>query len=142
MPLGAGAADVGKTDFGSTSEPDTLMVLSPPVGFALVESVTSATVNDPPGTPDDNAGQVVIPSQKSASGKRATADCERLAENRVPEGPKAAELWIPRFGECLQLERTLNYWIFNGSVRRGSFSRFAFSVINKLISSKCHGRKS
>jgi len=57
VPLGAGAADVGATDFGSTSEPDTLMVLSPPVGFALVESVTSATVNDPPSTPDDNAGQ-------------------------------------------------------------------------------------
>jgi hypothetical protein len=69
VPLGAGAADVGATDFGSTSEPDTLMVLSPPVGFALVESVTSATVNDPPSTPDDNAGQVVIPSPKSAYGK-------------------------------------------------------------------------
>ena len=35
---------------------------------------------------------------KSASGKRATADCEHLAENRVPEGPKAAELWIARLG--------------------------------------------
>lgn len=27
---------------------------------------------------------------KSASGKRATADCERLAEDREPEWPKAA----------------------------------------------------
>src|SRR6267154_1745153 len=59
VPLGAGAADVGATDFGSTSEPDTLMVLSPPVGFALVESVTSATANDPPSTPDDNAGSAI-----------------------------------------------------------------------------------
>ena len=71
VPLGAGAADVGATDFGSTSEPDTLMVLSPPVGFALVASVTSATVNDPLSTPDDNAAQMVIPGQKSASGKLA-----------------------------------------------------------------------
>jgi len=70
VPLGAGAADVGATDFARTSEPDMLMVLSPPVGFALAESVTWATVNDPPSTPDDNAGQVVIPSQKSVSGPR------------------------------------------------------------------------
>ncbi len=83
VPLGAGAADVGATDFGSTSEPDTLMVLSPPVGFALVESVTSATVNDPPSTPDDNAGQVVIPSQKSASGKASQKSvCCRLTDSQ------------------------------------------------------------
>jgi len=43
----------------------------------------------------------VIPSQKSASGKRATADCERLAEDREPEWPKAANCGIPKFGECL-----------------------------------------
>src|SRR5260370_27580849 len=86
VPLGAGAADVGATDFGSTSEPDTLMVLSPPVGFALVESVTSATVNDPPSTPDDNARQVVIPSQKSYLREGQVRNTSRLwnARNVFP----------------------------------------------------------
>jgi hypothetical protein len=96
VPLGAGAADVGANDFGSTSEPDTLMVLSPPVGFALVESVTSATVNDPPSTPDDNAGQVVIPSQKSASGKSVNG---LLFYSSVLElGAPASCRWIMAFG--------------------------------------------
>jgi hypothetical protein len=79
---------------------------------------------------------------KSASGKRATADCERLAEDRESEWPKAANCGFLGLESAYSLERTLNYWIFKGSVRRSSLRPFAFSVISKLISSKCHGRKS
>jgi hypothetical protein len=78
--------------------------------------------------------------QKSASGKRATPDGDLLLRTASQNGLKRLNCGF--LGLEIAYSSNEPYWIFNGSVRRTSPSPFAFSVISKLISSKCHGRKS